>query len=157
MNELIIKTKKQKKAYMHTYTHIYTHTHIHTYIHSQFPFNTTTYSCLLCLLTRLPIVITSRIIWGIKTNSSSLVCWRWSRLLILWASKLLRHWGLRHWGLIKHRQFYILLIYGSHQRATLSFFFFSQEPTTIPSRKKMRWVCQRLVCQKRDFLQDVFL
>ena len=76
-------------------------------------------SCLLCLLTRLPIVITSRIIWGIKTNSSSLVCWRWSRLLILWASKLLRHWGL-----IKHRQFYILLIYGSHQRATLSFIFF---------------------------------
>ena len=139
MNELTIKTKKQKS--IHAYTH--------TYIHSQFPFNTTTYSC---WLTRLPIVITSRIIWGIKTNSSSLVCWRWSRLLILWASKLLRHWGL-----IKHRQFYILLIYGSHQRATLSFIFFSQEPTTIPSRKKMRWVCQRLVCQKKDFLQDVFL
>ena len=121
MNELTIKTKKQKS--IHAYIHTYIHTYTHTYIANSF--NTTTYSC---LLTRLPIVITSRIIWGIKTNSSSLVYWRWSRLLILWASKLLRHWGL-----IKHRQFYILLIYGSHQRATLSFIFFSQEPTTIPS------------------------
>ena len=117
MNELIIKTKKQKSI------HAYIHTHIHTYIHSQFPFNTTTYSCLLCLLTRLPIVITSRIIWGMKTNSSSLVCWRWSRLLILWASKLLR-------------QFYILLIYGSHQRATLSFIFFLKSRLPYQVEKK---------------------
>ena len=34
----------------------------------------------------------------------------------------------------------------------LIFFFLFQEPTAIPSReKRKKWVCQRLVCRKREF------
>ena len=38
-----------------------------------------------------------------------------------------------------------------HLDIDLSLSLSFQEPTTIPSRKKIRWVCQRLVCQKREF------
>ena len=40
-----------------------------------------------------------------------------------------------------------------HRRlAVVNLFLFFQEPAAIPSRKeRKKWVCQRLVCQKREF------